>query len=104
MAEPHKNFDFAHHVKSHALVQLINKGLIYGELERQYAESRQVRMAAQACTTPKSQALDPLPLPARSPNPKHGAVGVTLLGGPSPSGFRRPPAPPPAHDFTSTRT
>ncbi len=33
--EPHQHFGFAPHVKSHALVSIINKGLLYQALERQ---------------------------------------------------------------------
>ena len=36
--EPHRQFDFAPHVKSHALVSVINRGLIYNSLERQYTQ------------------------------------------------------------------
>ncbi|XDG03424.1 hypothetical protein ABKA04_003039 [Annulohypoxylon sp. FPYF3050] len=40
--EPHRQLDFAQHVKSHALVNVINKGLLYNKLERDYAQSQQV--------------------------------------------------------------
>lgn len=40
--EPHRQLDFAQHVKSHALVNVINKGLLYNSLERDYAQSQQV--------------------------------------------------------------
>jgi hypothetical protein len=40
---PHRHFEFAPHVKNYALVSTLNKGLVYEDLERQYAESRQVR-------------------------------------------------------------
>ncbi|KAL2759432.1 hypothetical protein ACRALDRAFT_1091549 [Sodiomyces alcalophilus JCM 7366] len=36
--EPHRHFDFARHIKSHALVSVINKGLCYHALEREYAQ------------------------------------------------------------------
>ncbi|SPO03494.1 related to nuclear receptor co-repressor/HDAC3 complex subunit TBLR1 [Cephalotrichum gorgonifer] len=36
--EPHRHFDFAPHIKTHALVSVINKGLIYNSLERQYVQ------------------------------------------------------------------
>lgn len=39
--EPHRHFDFAPHVKSHALVSVINRGLSYYALERDYV-TRQV--------------------------------------------------------------
>lgn len=35
--QPHRQFDFANHVKSHALVSVINKGLCYQALEREHA-------------------------------------------------------------------
>lgn len=49
--EPHRHFDFAPHIKSHALVSVINRGLIYNSLERQYAH-RQVRFRAHAACIP----------------------------------------------------
>ncbi|KAF3355419.1 hypothetical protein VdG1_04104 [Verticillium dahliae VDG1] len=35
-AEPHRHFDFARHIKSHALVSVVNKGLCYHALEREH--------------------------------------------------------------------
>lgn len=35
--QPHQHFSFAPHVKGHALVSVINRGLIYHSLERQQA-------------------------------------------------------------------
>lgn len=49
--EPHRHFEFAPHVKSHALVSVINRGLIYHSLERQYAQ-KQVRFMIHACIYP----------------------------------------------------
>jgi len=37
--EPHRDFDFAEHVKSHALVSVINRGLVYSALERQHTKN-----------------------------------------------------------------
>lgn len=39
---PHRHFDFAAHVKNYALVSVLNKGLVYEDLERQFFESQQV--------------------------------------------------------------
>jgi hypothetical protein len=40
---PHRQFDFAPHVNTYALVSLLNKGLVYEDFQRQYAdETRQV--------------------------------------------------------------
>ncbi|KAJ4271677.1 hypothetical protein NW762_000382 [Fusarium torreyae] len=36
--QPHRDFAFARHVKSHALVSVINRGLLYYALERDYAQ------------------------------------------------------------------
>jgi hypothetical protein len=41
--EPHRQFDFAPHVKNHALVSVVNRGLLYYALEREFAQSQQVR-------------------------------------------------------------
>ncbi|KAI1418296.1 WD40 repeat-like protein [Hypoxylon sp. FL1857] len=46
--EPHRQLDFAQHVKSHALVNVINKGLLYSSLEREHAQSQQVPRDAAA--------------------------------------------------------
>ncbi|RDA83629.1 hypothetical protein CP532_2850 [Ophiocordyceps camponoti-leonardi (nom. inval.)] len=35
--EPHRDFDFARHVKGHALVSVVNRGLLYSALERDFA-------------------------------------------------------------------
>ncbi|KAK7748011.1 hypothetical protein SLS53_001263 [Cytospora paraplurivora] len=37
---PHRHFEFAAHVKNYALVSILNKGLIYQSLERDYALQR----------------------------------------------------------------
>lgn len=38
--EPHRDFPFAPHVKSQALVSVVNRGLIYYALEREFALSK----------------------------------------------------------------
>ncbi|KAK0386542.1 hypothetical protein NLU13_6377 [Sarocladium strictum] len=38
--EPHRDFDFARHVKGHALVNVINRGLLYNGLEREHARHK----------------------------------------------------------------
>ena len=38
--QPHHQFSFAPHVKGHALVSVINRGLLYQSLERQRASSQ----------------------------------------------------------------
>lgn len=37
---PHRHFEFASHVKNYSLVSVLNKGLIYHGLERDYAQQR----------------------------------------------------------------
>jgi len=39
-APPHRHFEFAPHVKNHALVTVLNHGLVYLALEREYAQSQ----------------------------------------------------------------
>ncbi|KAI0097710.1 WD40-repeat-containing domain protein [Nemania sp. FL0031] len=39
---PHRQLDFAPYVKSHALVNVLNKGLLYHSLEREHAQTIQV--------------------------------------------------------------
>ncbi|KAI2632081.1 WD40 repeat-like protein [Hypoxylon sp. NC1633] len=46
--EPHRQLDFAQHVKTHALVNVINKGLLYNSLEKEYVRSQQVPRDAAA--------------------------------------------------------
>ncbi|KAI1136721.1 WD40 repeat-like protein [Hypoxylon sp. FL0543] len=53
---PHRQLDFARHVKSHALVNVINKGLLYSSLEREHAQSQQVPRDA-AATTALAEAM-----------------------------------------------
>ncbi|KAM5355670.1 hypothetical protein ACJ41O_002316 [Fusarium nematophilum] len=38
--QPHRDFAFARHVKSHALVSVINRGLLYHALEREHARKQ----------------------------------------------------------------
>jgi transducin (beta)-like 1 len=38
--EPHRDLPFAQHVKGHALVSVINRGLVYHALEREYARNQ----------------------------------------------------------------
>lgn len=40
MQAPHRHFDFAPHVKTYALVEVLNKGLVYEELEWDFAQSQ----------------------------------------------------------------
>ncbi|KAI0198756.1 WD40 repeat-like protein [Astrocystis sublimbata] len=40
--EPHRQLEFAPYVKSHALVNVLNKGLLYHSLEREHAQTAQV--------------------------------------------------------------
>jgi hypothetical protein len=40
ISAPHQHFNFAPHVKSHALVSVINRGLLYHALERQRETSQ----------------------------------------------------------------
>lgn len=39
VAEPHRHFTFAPHVRDQALVQALNRGLQYYSLEREFAKS-----------------------------------------------------------------
>ena len=38
---PHRQFAFAQHVKNYALVNTINKGLLFEDYERQFAATSQ---------------------------------------------------------------
>lgn len=57
--QPHRHFDFANHVKSHALVSVINKGLCYHALEREHAKKLVRHCALLGCPSP------PLPFRVR---------------------------------------
>ncbi|QUC23838.1 uncharacterized protein UV8b_08079 [Ustilaginoidea virens] len=46
--EPHRDFAFAPHVKGHALVSIVNRGLLYYALERDFALKQLPRDAASA--------------------------------------------------------
>ncbi len=41
--QPHRQFDFASHVNTYALVSLLNKGLVYEDYQRQFAAAKKVR-------------------------------------------------------------
>ncbi|KAI1804535.1 WD40 repeat-like protein [Daldinia bambusicola] len=55
--EPHRQLDFARHVKSHALVNVINKGLLYNSLEREHAQSQQLSRGAAAAAVAEAMQL-----------------------------------------------
>ncbi|KAI8964774.1 WD40 repeat-like protein [Daldinia sp. FL1419] len=55
--EPHRQLDFAQHVKSHALVNVINKGLLYNSLEREHAQSQQLSRDAAAAAVAEAMQL-----------------------------------------------
>ncbi|KAI1102315.1 WD40 repeat-like protein [Jackrogersella minutella] len=55
--EPHRQLDFAQHVKSHALVNVINKGLLYSSLERDHAQAQQVPRDAAAAALAEAMQL-----------------------------------------------
>lgn len=44
--EPHRDLEFAPHVEGHALVSVVNRGLLYQALEREHTR-KQVRSDAQ---------------------------------------------------------
>ncbi|KAK8130283.1 hypothetical protein PG999_002663 [Apiospora kogelbergensis] len=44
--EPHRQLDFARYVKSHALVNVVNKGLLYSSVERKWTQSKVPQNAA----------------------------------------------------------
>ncbi|OAQ72967.1 WD repeat protein [Pochonia chlamydosporia 170] len=46
--EPHRDFPFAPHVKGHALVSVVNRGLLYYALEREYAINQLPQTTASA--------------------------------------------------------
>ncbi|EFY87436.1 WD domain-containing protein [Metarhizium acridum CQMa 102] len=55
--EPHRDFSFAPHVKSQALVSLINRGLMYYALEREFALNKRSRDAASAGAEAEAESL-----------------------------------------------
>ncbi|KAI1083733.1 WD40 repeat-like protein [Whalleya microplaca] len=68
--EPHRQLDFARYVKSHALVNVLNKGLLYNSLEREYAQqSPQVPRDAAAAALAEAMQLGVFgPLLAHAPS------------------------------------
>ncbi|KAF5509934.1 F-box-like/WD repeat-containing protein TBL1X [Colletotrichum siamense] len=64
--QPHRHFDFANHVKSHALVSVINKGLCYQALEREHATKQVPQDAAAAAEALQVGLFGPL-----IPQPPH---------------------------------
>ncbi|KAK6081397.1 WD g-beta repeat containing protein [Seiridium cupressi] len=45
--EPHRQLDFARHVQSHALINVLNKGLLYNSLEREFTRSQEEQQQQQ---------------------------------------------------------
>ncbi|KAI6353175.1 hypothetical protein MCOR25_009126 [Pyricularia grisea] len=65
--EPHRQFDFAPHVQNHALVSIVNRGLVYCALEREFAESQ----------VPQNASGEPREAP-------HGVFGPLIVQPPAP--------------------
>ncbi|ETS77341.1 hypothetical protein PFICI_11215 [Pestalotiopsis fici W106-1] len=87
--EPHRQLDFARHVKSHALINVLNKGLLYNSLERDFAHSQQQTQqqplqlrekenAAAVAEVPQVGVFGPLVAPPPHPGP---AAGITAGAG-----------------------
>lgn len=57
---PHRHFEFASHVKNYALVSVLNKGLIYHGLERDYAQQRVPAEPAAPSDKPQFGVFGPL--------------------------------------------
>lgn len=70
--EPHRQLDFARHVQSHALINVLNKGLLYNQLERDFADASQQRQ--------QSQPLQP-PVPQENENAAATAVAEVMQVG-----------------------
>ncbi|KJZ75038.1 hypothetical protein HIM_05524 [Hirsutella minnesotensis 3608] len=65
--EPHRDFEFARHVKGHALISVVNRGLLYYALERDFALNQLPQDAADDTETTQLGIFGPLMLqpPAR---------------------------------------
>ncbi|EGO56744.1 hypothetical protein NEUTE1DRAFT_123216 [Neurospora tetrasperma FGSC 2508] len=57
---PHRKFDFAKHVHTYALVSLLNKGLIYEDYQRKFAEANQDTREGQAAAESARGVFGPL--------------------------------------------
>jgi hypothetical protein len=62
--QPHRDFAFARHVKSHALVSVINRGLLYHALEREHARNLVSNFRELSLST-RVFGVAPFPPPAR---------------------------------------
>ncbi|CCC10972.1 unnamed protein product [Sordaria macrospora k-hell] len=57
---PHRKFDFAKHVHTYALVSLLNKGLIYEDYQRKFAQDNQDTREGQAAAESARGVFGPL--------------------------------------------
>ncbi|KXJ96600.1 lish protein [Microdochium bolleyi] len=57
--EPHRELDFARHVQSHALVNVVNKGLVFNSLEREHAKAQAQALSQQGPSTTESRESGP---------------------------------------------
>ncbi|KAM4059958.1 lisH domain-containing protein [Hirsutella rhossiliensis] len=67
--EPHRDFDFARHVKGHALISIVNRGLLYYALERDFALDQFPQHAAVEADAMQFGIFGPLTVPPPLPPP-----------------------------------
>ncbi|KAK5997030.1 F-box-like/WD repeat-containing TBL1X-like protein [Cladobotryum mycophilum] len=58
--EPHRDFEFARHVKGHALVSVVNSGLVYYALEREHARRQMPEDVASQAEVLRNGVFGPL--------------------------------------------
>ncbi|KAJ1338495.1 transducin (beta)-like 1 [Microdochium nivale] len=61
--EPHRELEFARHVQSHALVNVLNKGLVFNSLEREHAKAQAQLLSHQVSSTTEPREPEPAPEP-----------------------------------------
>ncbi|RDA94804.1 hypothetical protein CP533_4242 [Ophiocordyceps camponoti-saundersi (nom. inval.)] len=81
--EPHRDFDFARHVKGHALVSVVNRGLLYSALERDFALNQLPQDAVAEAKATQLGIFGPLtehPPPVKSHGHEDAAIPTAEAG------------------------
>ncbi|PFH62069.1 hypothetical protein XA68_15277 [Ophiocordyceps unilateralis] len=91
--EPHRDFDFARYVKGHALVSVVNRGLLYYALERDYALNQLPQDAVAETKGTQYGIFGPLtahPPPARAHNDEDAAIPAAEVADEGEASRKRP--------------
>ncbi|UNI20107.1 hypothetical protein JDV02_006229 [Purpureocillium takamizusanense] len=87
--EPHRDFDFARHVKGHALVSVVNRGLLYYALERDCIINQLPQESTVGAESSQVGIFGPLTAPQLPPTKREEADDAAVPAGEDPDALRK---------------